>query len=191
MRTFGLLFKARPIAVVNDICAWEGAAAKANTEYAIHRRRRRIIRPEKFLETAYKPWYPAFSLRALHRFTGRCIVGCEGKGGSEFSMSCDRVATMGEELTQLDVHLECRGVVGFGGGGEISAQECLGEFRRAVGICENAGGVDEGWTSATVASDARLESVDHLVGLVVALVEVAKVNVGLGSSSGSDSVAEF
>src|SRR5438094_672776 len=73
----------------------------------------------------------AFSLRALHRFSGRCIVGCEGKGSGIFAMSRGRVATIRQELAQLDVNFECRGVVGFGGGGEIGAQESLGELRGA------------------------------------------------------------
>ena len=98
---------------------------------------------------------------------------------------------MGQELAQLDMYLECRSVIGFSGRREIGAEESLGEFRGAVGICEDAGGVDEGWASATVGSDACLESVGHLVRLVVALVKVAEVNVGLWCSSGRDSVGEL
>ena len=60
-----------------------------------------------------------------------------------------------------------------------------------MGVGENAGGVDQGRTFAAVGSDAGLEGVDHLVGLVVALVEMAEVDVGLGSFSGGDGVAEF
>ena len=78
-------------------------------------------------------------------------------------MRCGRVALMREEIAQLDVHLECGGVVGFGGGGEVGAEESLGEFRGPVGVGENACSVDERWAFAAVGSDARLESVDHLV----------------------------
>jgi len=51
----------------------------------------------------------------MHRFSGGYIVGREGKGGGIFAMRSGRVAVMGEEIAQLDVHLECRGIVGFGG----------------------------------------------------------------------------
>jgi hypothetical protein len=98
---------------------------------------------------------------------------------------------MREEIAQLDVYLKCRGIISFGGGGEVGAKESLGEFRGPVGVRENAGSVDEGWAFAAIGSDARLESVDHLVGLVVAFVEVAEIDVRLGSFSGSDGVAEL
>jgi hypothetical protein len=153
-------------------------------------RRRRIILPEIFLETGYG-YGIAFSLRALHCFSGRCVVGCEGKGGGVFAMRCGGVALLREEIAQLDVYLECRGFVGFAGGGEIGAEKGRGEFRGPVSVGENAGSVDEGWAFAAVSSDAGLESVDHLVGLVVAFVEVSEVDVGLGSFSGSDGVAEL
>ena len=104
-------------------------------------------------------------------------------------MRCNGVALMCEEIAQLEVHFECRGVIGFGRGGEVSAEKSLGEFRRAVGVCENAGCIDQGRAFAAVASNTGLESVDHLVGLVVALVEVAEVDVGLWSLSGSDGVS--
>src|SRR5260370_6204951 len=100
-------------------------------------------------------------------------------------MCSGRVALMREEIAQLDVYFECRGIVGFTGGGEVGAEERLGEFRGAVGVGKNAGSVDEGWTFAAVAGDARLQSVDHLVGLGVAFVEMAEGNVGLGSLFGN------
>jgi hypothetical protein len=98
---------------------------------------------------------------------------------------------MREEIAELEVHLECRGFVGFAGGGEVGAEKSRDEFRGPVGVGENAGSVDEGWSFAAVGSDAGLESVDHLVGLVVAFVEVAEIDVGLGSFSGSHGVAEL
>ena len=106
-------------------------------------------------------------------------------------MRSGRVALLREEIAQLDVHLECRGIVGFAGRGKVGAEEILGEFGGPVGVGENAGSVDEGRAFAAVGSDARLQSVDHLVGLVVAFVEVAEVDVGLGSFSGSDGVTEL
>ena len=106
-------------------------------------------------------------------------------------MRCGGVALMREEIAQLEVHLECRGLVGFGGGGKVGAEKSRDEFRGPVGVGENAGSVDEGWAFAVVGSDAGLESVDHLVGLVVAFVEVAEVDIGLGSFSSSDGVAEL
>jgi hypothetical protein len=133
----------------------------------------------------------AFSLRALHCFSGRYIVGREREGSGIFAMRSGRVALMCEEIAELDVHLECRGVVGFGGGRKVGSEESLGEFRGAVGVGKNAGSVDEGWTFAVVGRDARLQGVDHLVGLVVAFVELAEVDVGLGSFSGGDGATEF
>ena len=101
------------------------------------------------------------------------------------------VAVMREKIAELDMHFECRGIIGFAGGGEVSAEKILGEFRRVVCVREDAGRIDECRAFAAVGSDTGLESVDHLVGLMVALVEVAEVDVGVGSFSGSDGVAEL
>jgi hypothetical protein len=106
-------------------------------------------------------------------------------------MRCGGVALLREEIAKLDVYLECRGFVGFAGGGEVGAEKGSGEFRGPVSVGENAGSVDEGWAFAAIGSDAGLESVNHLVGLVVAFVEVAEVDVGLGSFSGSHGAAEL
>jgi hypothetical protein len=51
VRTLGLLFRARSTAVVKDICAQAGATARVIAQHARERRRRRVIRPETFLET--------------------------------------------------------------------------------------------------------------------------------------------
>jgi hypothetical protein len=60
-----------------------------------------------------------------------------------------------------------------------------------VGVGENAGGVNEGWALTVVGSDTGLEGVEHLVRLIVALVELAEVDVGLGRFAGGDGVAEL
>src|SRR5882724_4446985 len=89
------------------------------------------------------------------------------------------------------MHFECGGIVGLSGGGEIGAEQSFSEFRRPVSIREYAGCVNEGRALAAVGSDARLESVDHLVRLVVALIEVAEIDIRLGGFAGSDCIAEL
>ena len=147
----------------------------------------RIIRPEIFLETGYKPWY-RFS-GALHCFAGRCIVRCEGKGSGVFAVRCRCVATMREQITQLDVHLECRRIVGFGRGSEIGSKESLGEFRGAWASVRMLAASTRAGPLRRSAAMPDWRACDHLVRLIVALVEMAEIDVGFGSFSGCNGVA--
>src|ERR1700677_3180013 len=84
------------------------------------------------------------------------------------------------------MHPEGGSTVGFCRGGEILAEKIFGEFRGEMGGSEDAGGIDQGGVFAVVGVDAGLERGEDLVGLIVALVEVAEVDGGAGSFAGFD-----
>ena len=122
--------------------------------------------------------------------TGGGEVGCEGVGLKELMVRTGVVAGFVEQTAELEVDLEGGSGVRASGRGEVLAEESGGEAGVAVGVDEDAGGVDEDGAAELVEIDGGAGGDLGLRALPAACVEGAEVDPGAGRTAGGGT-AEF
>ena len=115
---------------------------------------------------------------------GRGEVWREGIGLQELVVRASVVAGLVEEAAELEVDLEGGSGVGPGGGGEVLAEERDGEGGVAIGVDEDAPGVDEDRAAELVEIDGGTGGGFGLRALATACVEGAEVDPGSGGAAG-------